>query len=368
MANIKIIIDGPLMDGHKVTFKAPCACTEVEKLDVRYVEDNTQKSKLFTMKDTHGNDLTGIGNLFAKDAYVHVILDTVNGFAYLQNGDTNGYIEDRIGSLSNPNLFVNGNFQIWQRQSWFEVEGDNAPVCTADRWMVSHSDSDDIFEITQMSTGLKISGASARVCSIYQVLDTQTYEFIKGKTLTLSYAYTMSTGTPDAVEYEYIEEKRCIVASDIDSYSFAINNAITMNTGCVLHWVKLEIGERATPFTPKTYSEELRECQRYFYRLSGYYHAVLDKQDCIKIDVPQIEGMPKSLRLVRSADIYLKIYCGNNQNTLYFSEISGWAVNNGKILVQQSKLGAEFLEAPSHVAFFMGEIAVDAETYQYGVG
>lgn len=94
MANIKIIVEGPLMDGHKVTFKAPCECFEVEKLNVFYVKDNAQVSRLFTMKDTHGNDLTGIGNLFTEGAYVHAILDTVNGFAYLQNADNNGYIDN----------------------------------------------------------------------------------------------------------------------------------------------------------------------------------------------------------------------------------------------------------------------------------
>lgn len=99
MANIKITIDGPLMDGHRVTFKAPCDCTTVEQLDVRYVEDKTQVSKLFTMKDAHGNDLTGIGNLFSEGAYVHVILNTTNGFAYIQNADTNGYLENRMSQM-----------------------------------------------------------------------------------------------------------------------------------------------------------------------------------------------------------------------------------------------------------------------------
>ena len=101
MANIKITVEGPLMDGHKVTFKAPCNCDVVEKLDVRYIENNTQKSKLFTMKDSHGNDLTGLGNLFFKDAYVDVVLDTNSLSAYLQNAGTNGYIEGKLTPVDN---------------------------------------------------------------------------------------------------------------------------------------------------------------------------------------------------------------------------------------------------------------------------
>lgn len=96
MANVKIIVNGPLVDGHRVTFKAPCTCKQIEYLDVRYISGNTQESRLFTMKDSHGNDITGIGNLFEEGAYVHAILDTQKKFAYLQNADTNGYLERRL--------------------------------------------------------------------------------------------------------------------------------------------------------------------------------------------------------------------------------------------------------------------------------
>ena len=99
MAKIKITVDGTLVDGHRVTFKAPCDCTNVESLNVYYIENNKQKNKLFTMKDSHGNSLTGIGNLFAEGAYVHAILDIVNGFAYLQNADTNSYLEEKIALI-----------------------------------------------------------------------------------------------------------------------------------------------------------------------------------------------------------------------------------------------------------------------------
>ena len=96
MANVKIMVDGALMDGHRVTFKAPCNCTMVEKLKVCYVKDGEQKSKLFTMKDSHCNNLTGLGNLFTKGAYVDVILDTNNNVAYLQNAATNRYLEQKM--------------------------------------------------------------------------------------------------------------------------------------------------------------------------------------------------------------------------------------------------------------------------------
>jgi uncharacterized protein YjdB len=75
-------------------------------MDVYYVKDGEMANKLFTMKDSHGNTLTGLGNLFTEGAYVHAILDTVNGFAYIQNPDTNGYLESKFGKCITADNFV----------------------------------------------------------------------------------------------------------------------------------------------------------------------------------------------------------------------------------------------------------------------
>jgi len=96
MAYIKIKLDAALMDGHNVTFKAPCDCTAIEGLKVCYIENNSLQEKTFSMKDTHGNTLAGLGNLFAAGSYVHAILDSVNLIAYLQNAATNGYLEGKL--------------------------------------------------------------------------------------------------------------------------------------------------------------------------------------------------------------------------------------------------------------------------------
>lgn len=96
MANIKITVEGSLMDGHRITFKAPCHCSQAEKLEVLYIEDNTQKSKVFTMRDSQCKDLTGMDNLFAEGAYVDIVLDTTNSVAYLQNANTNAYLEKKL--------------------------------------------------------------------------------------------------------------------------------------------------------------------------------------------------------------------------------------------------------------------------------
>ena len=96
MANIRVDLKSILTDGQMVTIKAPCDCTAVEGITVYYPKNGERVSKAFVMKDSHGNNLTGVGNLFMAGSYVTVILDSVNGFAYLQNADTNKYLEEKM--------------------------------------------------------------------------------------------------------------------------------------------------------------------------------------------------------------------------------------------------------------------------------
>ena len=116
MANIKLELNHELQDGEVAVFKAPCACTEVEGIVVYYPALNeasapVMQSKLFTFADTHGNVLTGLGNLFAEGAYVSVILNTTDGLAYIQNSATNAYLESKIVcSIDAPEGFAG---RVW---------------------------------------------------------------------------------------------------------------------------------------------------------------------------------------------------------------------------------------------------------------
>lgn len=85
MATIKLTVDS-VVDGQSLTFKAPCDCTAVTGITIG--------STTYTFKDAHGNDLNGMGNLFLTGAYVKVVLDTTNHYAYIQNADTNKYLEN----------------------------------------------------------------------------------------------------------------------------------------------------------------------------------------------------------------------------------------------------------------------------------
>lgn len=92
MALIKIEMSMPPVDGMDIKFKAPCACTEITGLLVEYPEGSQE----FTFRDSHGNNLAGIGNLFGEGAYVKVTVDTQKGYAYLQNADNNSFLNSGI--------------------------------------------------------------------------------------------------------------------------------------------------------------------------------------------------------------------------------------------------------------------------------
>lgn len=99
MANLRVDLNEPLLNGMDITFKAPCDCTAVTGLIV-YAPDNegAVSSRTFTFKDAHGNALNGVGNLFETNALVKVMVDLDTSSAYLLNADTNKYLEEKIAN------------------------------------------------------------------------------------------------------------------------------------------------------------------------------------------------------------------------------------------------------------------------------
>ena len=100
MADIRIDLKNGLLNGQSVVFEAPCNCTEVTGLVAYYHDGTAIKSKNFSFKDAHGENVAGLGNLFGQGSYVKAVLDTTKGFAYIQNADTNSYIEGRFDELN----------------------------------------------------------------------------------------------------------------------------------------------------------------------------------------------------------------------------------------------------------------------------
>ena len=95
MANINVVVGSYIGDGYKVKFRTPCDSTTIEGLEVKYPAKNGIGTliKKFIFKDAHGTELSGVGNLFVRGVMIEVLLDVTHGVAYIQNADTNSYVE-----------------------------------------------------------------------------------------------------------------------------------------------------------------------------------------------------------------------------------------------------------------------------------
>jgi hypothetical protein len=60
--------------------------------------DESTISKVFALADAHGNNVGDIDHLFAEDVVVKVILDVTKGMAFVQNADTNAYLEAKFAT------------------------------------------------------------------------------------------------------------------------------------------------------------------------------------------------------------------------------------------------------------------------------
>ena len=101
MANIRIDLDYPINDGSTVVFRSPCDCTEITGIKIYYREANgNQSSKEFALADAHGENVGDIPHLFAENVVVKVILDVTSGMAFVQNADTNAYLEGRFEEMA----------------------------------------------------------------------------------------------------------------------------------------------------------------------------------------------------------------------------------------------------------------------------
>ena len=114
MANIRVDVNYTIKDGSKIAFRSPVDCSAITGLVVYYpAEDETATSREFVLSDAHGHDVGNIDHLFAENVIVKVILDVTAGMAYVQNADTNAYIERTfVKTVNGESPDKNGNVQV----------------------------------------------------------------------------------------------------------------------------------------------------------------------------------------------------------------------------------------------------------------
>jgi len=97
MSYIRVDLDHAPFEGERVVFKAPCSASSTMGLKIYY--DGTPT--FFELCDAHGVDLDWEYEAFASNALVTVVLDfDVDGNkAFIQNADTNAYLEGRLTKM-----------------------------------------------------------------------------------------------------------------------------------------------------------------------------------------------------------------------------------------------------------------------------
>ena len=93
--NIRVDLKAPIIDGTEVVFRSPVDCSLVTGLKVYH----NGECKEFAFADAHGNNVGDIDHLFAENVVVKVILDLTTRMAFVQNADTNAYLEGRIDGV-----------------------------------------------------------------------------------------------------------------------------------------------------------------------------------------------------------------------------------------------------------------------------
>lgn len=190
--------------------------------------------------------------------------------------------DEDLKQLANPNLLINGDFRINQRN---EHTGGSKKY-TYDRWITWLTNA----EFNTVNNNLQIinNGTSPNV--IQQTIENP--EIFYGKTLTLSTCVSTDNGnfeiksTTGTLPTDGSSYKSDLVGFDNGNIRFgigAIGNLfvnVTVNTQSTVYvkYVKLELGSIATPYSPRPYAEELALCQRYFinYKVKHNYGTFAD--------------------------------------------------------------------------------------------
>ena len=200
--------------------------------------------------------------------------------------------------ISNPNLLINGDFQVWQRGTSFNYDSmNNFNIYTADRWRLIQGGTGSTAKVKKTSeieentlTITEFTKPSGIEMALSQKLD---YPLQKedGKNYTLSVSYSSNLNAKLCIrEYDTdsviasaempISPNVNIVSLTFDSSKLSkknnkvevyirFNSEETYDNGQInLSNIKLEIGSSATVFSPRPYGEELALCQRYYEKIT----------------------------------------------------------------------------------------------------
>jgi len=184
--------------------------------------------------------------------------------------DTNSY-----NQVGNPNLLDNTNFKNLVNQRGKSSYSLDWKYCI-DRWVLLGTYSVSNHTLT-FDAGYQTSRFGLDAISYMrqglEKLDSGTYTISAGVGDTV-YSQTISVyqgGSANAWNmgpFYFTYEK--FVGVDVQWFGFGVTPGESGPGSIALDWIKLEQGDKATPYSPKGYGAELGECSRYFISAIGF--------------------------------------------------------------------------------------------------
>lgn len=98
MSKIKVNLPVSPVNGKQISFIAPCSSADTECLLIDDVE--------YAVVDSDGVSVAGLENVWNSGAIVAAILNVDTHTAYIQNANTNTYLEGRFNNLKQGSITI----------------------------------------------------------------------------------------------------------------------------------------------------------------------------------------------------------------------------------------------------------------------
>ncbi|WP_252225114.1 MULTISPECIES: hypothetical protein [unclassified Clostridium] len=167
-------------------------------------------------------------------------------------------VYDKVESIPNSNLLDNGDFQIWTNGTSFNIEP-SYTIFTCDKFKIWNNGKEKI-QISKVENGMRVIGSNNT--TIYfnpkkKITNRQLSFSISIDDKKYSFTFNHTTdGEWHRVNF-FNEENFSFNYINYDFEVFSKKNDFTIN------WIKLELGNEATPFVSKSYEEEFNNCIPY---------------------------------------------------------------------------------------------------------
>lgn len=275
-------------------------------------------NNLNAMFDSTGLDNAQIATPASPDSGRNKLFFKTDDLPYALTSGGAEYVIGGSSSLSRQAI-INGNFDVSQRATTFVAGANNDDVYTLDRWNL-FSDGNDVLDVSQDAVtdlpgsnyAIKLDVETAKRAGIVQFLEAKDAQKFKGKSVSISFAVKSANisairatvlswaSTADAVTSDIVGtwgatptwatnwadnatpadltvtsswttvkvENIAIDEATVNNLALAIwlPNEETIGDIVYISQVQMNIGSVALPFQPKSFEEELRACQRYYWR------------------------------------------------------------------------------------------------------